>query len=379
MFFSISAGRQDNFPDHYILGDFFVDTDSGWTLKHTSRHAILYKGYVDCGSLDSLLESIIKLSTPYLTGNFCILAFDKLTSELKVLSSLYRSFPLFFDNGNQVTNLVPVGSQIWADNQITILPGIYLRDNIVDIIGNVNEVVLPAEEIASKVDAILNKKTQQFVSHNQLPIRVFLSGGVDTMLVYSYLQKFTDQFELVKCQHVDFDYFYLSNSGDLAANWGYQQIHHWTQPCILTSGAPGDEFMIRSPTIVGGVLKHRGIDPVAELSSRPQCMHWDYFRQSKHLDAIKNTLALSNKEVCNIIVNDWQHWHIGNTLTWAPLRDLEIAKLIMQLPLDRLMGQIFDSEFSCQLIEKNLPGATEFLSDRKNTKNYLKNLVKILL
>jgi hypothetical protein len=46
----------------------------------------------------------------------------------------------------------------------------------------------------------------------------------------------------------------------------------------------------------------------------------------------------------------------------------------MRLPLQDAKNQIMNSIFSQALIERNVPGATEFLSDVKNTGAVLKNL-----
>jgi hypothetical protein len=46
----------------------------------------------------------------------------------------------------------------------------------------------------------------------------------------------------------------------------------------------------------------------------------------------------------------------------------------MRLPLQDAKNQIMNSIFSQSLIERNVPGATEFLSDVKNTGAVLKNL-----
>ena len=78
--------------------------------------------------------------------------------------------------------------------------------------------------------------------------------------------------------------------------------------------------------------------------------------------------------MCNIIVNDWQHWHIGNTLTWTPLRDLRIFKILLRLPINDAIDQIMNSRFSLLLIENNQPGLSKLVSDQKNTGNSMKNL-----
>ena len=81
---------------------------------------------------------------------------------------------------------------------------------------------------------------------------------------------------------------------------------------------------------------------------------------------------------CNTVVNDWQHWHLGNTLTWTPFRDLELFKLYMSLPYEQALGQIMNSAVSRVLIERNVPGLTTMLSDQKNTGNFMKNLRGLL-
>ena len=88
----------------------------------------------------------------------------------------------------------------------------------------------------------------------------------------------------------------------------------------------------------------------------------------------QNKQDTSDWAICNILLNDWQHWHLGNTLTWTPLRDLEIIKILLRLPVPHAINQIMDSEFSRCLIERNVTGATRLISDQKNTGPVLKNL-----
>ena len=80
-----------------------------------------------------------------------------------------------------------------------------------------------------------------------------------------------------------------------------------------------------------------------------------------------------------MLLNDWQHWHLGNTLTWTPLRDLDIIKCLLRLPPELALGQIMNSDISQQLIEKNCLGLTQVMSSQKNSGNVMENLVDILL
>lgn len=382
MFFNISNSHLTNYPCHWKLGDFFVSTDNGWTYTTLGTTEILYKGYADTDSMDQLLSQIVNDLEPRLTGNFCVLSAENNT--LKIKSDRYRSFPIYIKEG--ANNLIPTGQTAWTDSVITIHEDFSITEDKFDVIGSINTEPLSTTDALDMISAILDQKTKSFVKHNQLPIRAFLSGGIDSLLVYSFLQKHTDNFELVRCSHVDWDYFWMKNSGDIKKYWAYSQIHHWIDPCVLSSGAPGDEFMLRSPTTSDLFLKHHGIQ-IIDLLSRPEwkdCLHNEYFSLDKHKKifttqkAQDQNLDQLHRSLCNIIVNDWQHWHIGHTLTWTPLRDLEIFKILMRLPTDDLLKQVMNSEFSVQLIERNCPGLSLALSDSKNNGNVLSNLVNVI-
>jgi hypothetical protein len=388
MFFSISATQKTNFSNFYQLGKNYLSTDIGWQHKIINNKTVVYKGYADDDTIDNLLSCIVDQSESKFLGNFCVIVYDPVADEIKIKTDKYRSFPIFVDPSHEINNLVKYDYIIWADSLITINSELSVNEVKFDVIGKIDTDPLPLSVAVDKIDKILNLKTQQFVSHNKRPIQVFLSGGVDSLLVYSYLQKYTNDYQLVKCQHIDYDRFWLLNSHLLKQFWGYQQIHHWNHPCVLTSGAPGDEFMLRSPTTVDLLLKANNYS-MLELLSQPQwnnCLHYSYYQKSKHTKLFQEqTVDLSMDSaslywnLCNIVVNDWQHWHLGNTLTWTPLRDLEIFKLFLRIPIEQSLPKIMNSAVSKQLIDQNKNGLTKLISDQKNTDNYMKNLCDFLL
>ena len=154
---------------------------------------------------------------------------------------------------------------------------------------------------------------------------------------------------------------------------------------MLTTGSPGDEFMLRSPVTVNLYLLDQGTS-IPILNTNSANLHYSYYQLGKHLDIFKKQTALQAnsrseliQKICNILVNDWQHWHLGNTLTWTPLRDLDITKIIMRMPEFSIRGQIMDSLISKQLIERNITGLTSIISAQKNTGNDLANLCDFLI
>jgi hypothetical protein len=380
MFFHISQQPQENYPCHWQLGSFAVSTDEGWKQLAIGPVQILYKGYADAGPLESLLGQVMFQSTPQLTGNFCALVV--VNDTLAIQSDRYRGFPIYI-NDTGINNLVATDRTAWTDSLITMHADLSVTENKFDVIGNIDT----GHSTVNDIDSLLSKKIQQYAQQATEPIRVFLSGGVDTLLVYSYLRRYQIPHQLVWAEHCEHDAFWLANHADICKNWGYQQIHHWQESCVLASGAPGDEFMLRSPVTANQYLMHHGSSILQLLTEYPDCLHREYFKLQKHVKVFSDQMCNYrsaatdqdfNWSVCNTVVNDWQHWHIGNTLTWTPLRDLELFKLCLRLPPELAKGQIMNSTVSRVLIEQNVPGLTSVLSDQKNTGNVMRNLQQLL-
>jgi hypothetical protein len=387
MFFSISNNLEDNFTFNHNVGAVWINTDAGWTVEDVASTLVVYKGYSDNFCLSQVINEIHNSAEPFDTGNYCVLFVDKLTGTVDIKTDRYRGFPIYVNPGHTVTNLVKQQYTAWTDSLLSVNSDITINEQKFDAIGKVEDSILEYNFVLQEVDKILRHKTKNFLANNTLPIKVHLSGGVDSLLVYSYLQEYTSNFELVKCAHVDYDDFWMLNKTDIQKHWGYTQIHHWLNKCVLTSGAPGDEFMLRSPVTANLFLQARE-QSIPDLLRKPawkNCLHADYFAQEKHqalfrsqtIDQKKNLRTL-NYDLCNINLNDWQHWHLGNTLTWTPLRDLDIFKLMIRLPIDDAVAQIMDSTLSKTLIKQINPKLVNLISDQKNSKNPMKNLVKFL-
>lgn len=386
MFFSISNCREDNFTSNYNFNNVWINTDAGWSFEDLESTVVIYKGYSDSFCLSKILNEIHNSVEPFDTGNYCALFVNKNTGAVDIKSDRYRGFPIYVGHGKSVTNLIKQDYTVWADSVISVNPDITINEQKFNIVGKIEDSTLEYNFVVQEIDKILRCKTKNFLSNNTLPIKVHLTGGVDSLLVYSYLQEYTNKFELVKCAHIDYDQFWLLNQSDIQQHWGYRQIHHWLNKCVLTSGAPGDEFMLRSPVTADLYLKARGqsVSNLLQQSVWKNCLHADYFARKKHqaifcnqsIDQTK-TLQSLNYDLCNINLNDWQHWHLGNTLTWTPLRDLDIFKLMIRLPLSDAIAQIMNSNLSKTLIKHINPEFVGLISDQKNSHD-MKNLVNFL-
>lgn len=378
MFFHIDKIFKSDFSNHWQLGDFYVSTDAGWKITHRLGVRILYKGYADSASLCSLLEDIISQRDPKFTGNFCVMAY--VDGTLQIQTDRCRSFPIYIGE-HSINNLVPTDRTVWTDGLIIMDRDFDVIENKFDAIGQVDSSELDFQQAQNQVHDILTQKTQEFLTHNTLPLKVFLTGGVDSMLVYSYLIAAGAKFEMLDYFHFDHDYFWRSNSDKINQNWSYQQTHHWRDPCILVSGAAGDPFMLRNPVSADFYLRHLGT--TINESVHPGHIQYNHIKLQEHQKCIEHQPPLlpSTQKLyhylCNIMLNDWHHWHLGNTLHWNPLRDLDIAKIIMRLPLKHAINQIVNCEFSIGLIERNIPNGASLVSAKKDSGPTFKNLNRL--
>jgi len=387
MFFSVSKTPQHNFSTNLNYHGWCIDTDQGWNvIKHDDR-ALIYKGYLDDGDLHNEITVIADEATGIRSGNFCLLIVE--VNSVRVQHSALRSFPLWYSAAQGITNLRPLDYQVWADSEFTLLANLEFQETKLSILGDTSVHSRSRRDVVDAVDQILVDRFTAFIKHNQLPIKIFISGGIDTVLMYSYLRRLNIPHELILGEHMEFDQFWVRNHQTLGERyWSYTQLHHWRQPTVLVSGCPGDEFSLRNP-IMSNLLTLHHECTVAELldwNQNVDYLHRDYFndtntraqfeeyRTDPAMQAIYKDRLVLQKYLLDRAANDHQHWHLSNTLTFTPMRDLEILRLCLSLPWIDQVDQILDSGISRELIQRNDPDLSKLLSPEKNKNNYLKNL-----
>ena len=194
MFFSITREARDNFSKSYRMGSFDVYTDEGWCLDQVGTFSVLYKGYADIGTMKTMLPTIVHQQEPELRGNFCAIIFDPETNTIQIKTDRYRSFPIYITDNQEITNLSPQAWTAWSDSLVTIDQNLRATEEKFNLVGDINLEPITLEQALDQIDSILSARVQSFLQHNTLPIKAFLSGGVDSLLVYSYLQKYTDNY-----------------------------------------------------------------------------------------------------------------------------------------------------------------------------------------
>jgi len=369
MFFSLSKQPDPRFPLHDRIGSWCFSHDKGWLFNND----IWSKGYMHAQISHG---NFVKIS---LSDNKIVIGHDR-----------YRSFPLWWDDvGKTLTNFLGQGVSIWADTEVCLTDdGIYLEK--VDIFGEIEISLISRDDLICKVINNLKLKAQALDrDYAHLQKKLFVSGGVDTLTLLAMTTKFDIECSLIDYEHFEYDHFLNLNFKQIRENhWAYNQMHHWRDPCMLLTGGCGDEFMFRGPYTIALWAAWTGINLEEIIHNRSGYMI-GYLKKDKNIKIIKDFYIRRNeiqsqyadksdliKQILNVNANDHQHWHLGNTLTWTPFKDLELTKLILRLSDDDLLWTICNAGINHLLIEKLAP---EYLSLISRTKNHnpRENLYKL--
>jgi hypothetical protein len=112
-----------------------------------------------------------------------------------------------------------------------------------------------------------------------------------------------------------------------------------------------------------------GIDIFKEL--KPEHYMYVYLNKKDLTVEEKAFYGADNKGDCHTQILDWlandhQHWHLGETLTFTPYKDLEILRLTMQSSPEQLLAQAIDASISKELVRKLDPSKLDYLAKYKN-------------
>jgi hypothetical protein len=345
MFFSISKHINNDFPNHIKWGEFCVDFDNGWTINEN----YISKGY---------------------PGKSCAISYSD--DSVHVDSGERQTFPMFIDAEKFVVSNLLSGDFFVGEVSVT-------ANSIIRIdkpSSKFKKLNLTDSEIIDQIDTTIENTILNFETDK--PVKLFLTGGVDTLLLAAYVVKNKIPYELVNCEHFDLDYFMCHNRSKLKQFWAYKSLQHWRTPEVLLSGANGDEMLMRNPYDACIVLNYFNED-IVEVCKQQPYYHSGYFLKEKFastLEAAKQIKFHSEAELKEHVVirnsNDFQHWHLGNTITLSPYDNLNLINLVLNLSYPILRTQILDAGIHKLLIERNAPQLLRLLSNDKNTNNFKK-------
>ena len=356
MFFTLAPTADMRLPFHENMGSTVFSHDSGW---------------------QSIDNGWIKGYHSNSHGNW-----TKITQNQHIVieHDCYRSYPLWWDSHQRVlTNLLGQGQPIWADQLVSLVNGDLLA-RPVDLYGDIIVDELSMHNAACIVVENLKIKLQNLLAqHTTLPRRLFVTGGIDTALLYALIRNQQVDCEIVTYEHLEYDKFLDLNLHTIKQqHWAYNQIHHWIEPCVLLTGSCGDEFFMRGPTTVAMWAAWHDIN-LEQILQSSTGYHRGYFLKPPNIQIFQQHFTQRHeiqqqhptqqhliRQILNVNANDHQHWHLGNTLTWTPFKDLEITKIMLRLSVSDLLDQIVDAKFNKYVIEMLWPQALSLISHTKN-------------
>lgn len=360
MFFTIDKFKDVRFPNFKTFGKIVVSYDNGW-IGSENR---LFKGYKF-----NFTESWIEL---------------KFENDVLYLNhSKLRPFPLW--RNNQVITSLKINDldePIWVDQtNLRILQNLKIEFNFLPFINDFKIVPTTKSEV---IDAILKSLISKIKEINQMDFdpKIFITGGIDTVGLFSALLNNHTHFEIIDYEHLEYDYFINTNFNSIKDNhWAYNQLHHWKNPTVLISGAYGDEYFMRGPNTISLWASWNDIN-IIDLLKKSNGYHVKYFLKESNLKIFeqnwKNRSQIKElyptkqdlfNQILNININDHQHWHLGNTITWTPYQDLEYTKLILGLNDEELLKQIIDANINKEIIRFLNSDCLKLLSEFKNYKS----------
>lgn len=372
MFFLISKHIDKTFPNNKKFGNYYVSFDNGWNIEDN----FIYKGLIFSGKIDIIKEQEI-LNYKNIEGTFCIIHFTD--NKININFGIKQKFPIFI-NDDSVTNLYK------ADKFCTNLSEVIISD---EKIQPIYKSAVEYQDLKLSDDEIINRLDQTIENHilnfnTNKPFKLYLTGGLDTLLIAAYVLKNKIEYELVSGEHAEMDHFLCYHRSRLMKDfWAYQTIQHWKKSTILLTGAHGDETLLRDPLQALLILKHHGEDLInicrenVNLYQSKHCLKEQNLVEYKKYDNLKFESDVSLKNyIMNTFAGDYQHWHLGNTLFYTPFDDLELLNLSLNLSYDVARKQLLDGFVAKELIKKNRPGLLRLLSSLKNF-DYYENLASL--
>jgi hypothetical protein len=157
-------------------------------------------------------------------------------------------------------------------------------------------------------------------------------------------------------------------------------MHHWTTPTWLATGGCGDEYFLRGPEVIAMLTAWHDINFGQLLSENTQAYHYHHFNKYQDLwtDSWNNRQILQNlystreqlnQHIVDHLLNDHQHWHLGEVTTWTPFKNIKLVKILLQCNIQDLLPQFLDGKISRCIIEHYSPRVLDFVSTYKNYNN----------
>jgi len=274
-----------------------------------------------------------------------------------------RSFPLWHDT-TSVTNLSPLEQPVYADTKLLVGSDMSIsKERFAPYSKEFDK--WDDNRVIDTIDSILLSTFENFLTNNDKPIRLYITGGIDTITLWAYLDKFTKNYEICDYNYVKHTLFYKNNKHALKKFWAYNQIHLWDEDCVLVTGGNGDENLLRGPYTLALMLKHYGL--TLEDILQPDDYHYLYHLKKEIViedDCLESTNVKNS--ILNINVNDHQHWHLDKTLFFTPYKNIKLCEVMLHCSKDLLVLQGRSGFVNRELIARHDSSKLKYITKYKN-------------
>jgi hypothetical protein len=375
MFFSITQEPDARFPNGHQLDHAWFNCDNGWSRRDSAdQGTIFFKGYCNTTPLAAVVNDFVCAGQHQ--GNYSVIQFA--SDDITVRHSRNRSFELWY-NDSCVTNLPTqhVTKNVWASHELHISNDWQISLTLAATDQQPFTEKITINQAVDQIGQLLDLSVQEFFTHNNPDLKLYFSGGIDTLLLYSLLEYNQKPFTLVPYTFYEQDEFTTQNHDALNSFWNYRQIHHWNTPTWLATGSHGDEYFLRGPEIVAMLTAWHDINLLEIIKQYPDSYHYVYYlknteiwtgywNQRHQLREQYPTEQLLHQQIINFLLNDYQYFHLGNTLTWTPYKNIDIVRILLQCSIDDLMPQFINADINRRLIARTDRSLLTALSKHKN-------------
>ncbi len=354
MFFLISHNEEKStspFSQTKKIGNFNLSLDAGW---HTVGD-VVYKGYC----IGKRLEQKIKdKDHSEQDGNYVILDFADGGCEIHHDNS--RSFPLYYDK-HTVTNYKDTAlTSVWFDGAVRYQDQawqfVHRKENIIKC-----PTVLERVTKAQLVDLYCEYLVGCCDIKTDLPIFCANSNGVDSLIIKSAFDYCGREYKMVD-----------HNSKKMESlGWGYRQIYVTDTPHIQLTGFCGDELLLRNPLYVQWLLDPHNINLIDEFDKVEHSYMKGFFNKNYrtkiqgHIGKL-TSFSEAYEHTANVAVNDYQIWHVDNTITFTPFRNIKMALECFRADPDTMLDQVIHAGLSKDIIKRLNKGNLDLISSHKN-------------
>jgi len=292
------------------------------------------------------------------SNNFCEIILEQ---SIRFNHNKLRDFPLWFNEAT-CTNIVELENYVPVDGVLTFENGIpqvsYIQNFYETEDRKLNEF-----EVLNLIKEVLLENMNKFLLTNNKKIFVPNNNGLDTLVVRSILNFLKVDYQLFDIQKLN--YTLLQKTLE-KKYYGFNQIQLFKEPVCVITGFYGDEYMLRNPYYVQSLIRDNDTDLVEVFKKNKSCYMHNFFSQVYQKKCSTITKKESKQKIKEMICNDIQVWHIGNTFLFTPFKDFRLLELL-NCDNITIISQVTDGILSKKVIEYFDPTLLKNVDHKKNS------------